>query len=90
MPTVDAHPVDPRDTRWEVWNPRYRVFFWREVGTGYGSRGFDLDTGEADAALAWADQERGENETFTLFAVVDLGEDRGLVRLAGSDPTRSA
>jgi hypothetical protein len=90
MADLDARPVDPRDRRWEVWNPRYRVHFWRRVGDGYASREFDIASGEVDAALAWIGAERAGDETFTLFALVDRGDDRGQVRLAGSDPTRDA
>src|SRR5689334_9841166 len=27
MSKLNARPVDPRDQRWEVWTPRYRVHF---------------------------------------------------------------
>jgi hypothetical protein len=72
---LSARPVDQRDARWEEWSPRYRVYFWRPFGTGFASREFE---------------NRAEQETFTLFAVVDRGDGPGLVRLAGADPTRSA
>lgn len=89
MADLEARPVDPRDQRWEVWNPRYRVYFWRRVGDSYYSREFEIATEAVQDVLAWADENRSPDETFTLFAVVDHG-DRGLVRLAGSDPSRSA
>jgi hypothetical protein len=86
---LDARPVDPRDQRWEVWDPRYRVYFWRQVGDGHHSREFEVAAKEVQDVLAWADERRSAGETFTVFAVVDHG-DRGLVRLAGTDPTRDA
>ena len=84
---LDARPVDPRDHAWELWDPRYRVYFWRRVGDAYHSRAFEIAAEEVGDALRWADENRNAEESFTLFAVVDRG-DRGLVRLAGTDPTR--
>jgi hypothetical protein len=87
---LGASAVDPRDTRWEVWDPRYQVHFWREVGDAYSSRELEIAANQVAAALSWAEAEQADDETFTLFAVVDRGDGRGLVRLAGNDPTRSA
>jgi hypothetical protein len=87
MADLDARPIDPRDPQWEVWNPLYRVYFWRRVGESYSSREFEIAAEEVGDALRWADEQRNAEETFTLFAVVDHG-DPGLVRLAGTDPTR--
>jgi hypothetical protein len=87
---LSARPVDPRDARWEEWSPSYRVYFWRRVGDAFASREFEIRAGDVDAVFAWADENRVEQETFTLFAVVDRGDGPGLVRLAGTDPTRSA
>jgi hypothetical protein len=89
-PNLDARPVDPRDARWEAWNPGYRVYFWRREGDSYTSREFGIATAEVDEVLAWIDDNRLDGETFTLFAVVDRGDGVGVVRLAGVDPTRSA
>jgi hypothetical protein len=85
---LDARPVDPRDTRWEVSSPTYCVYFWRRVGGGYHSEEFQL-SGASDVreVLGWA-EERAEGRTFTAYALVEnaLGEP-GLVQLAGVDPT---
>jgi hypothetical protein len=80
MPDIEARPADPRDRRWEVWNPRYRVHFWQQVGDAHLSREFDITATEVDAALSWIATERADDETFMLFALVDSGADRGLVR----------
>jgi hypothetical protein len=56
---LDAVPVDPRDIRWEVSSPTYRVYFWRRVGGGYHSEEFQL-SGASDVreVLAWAERNR--------------------------------
>lgn len=89
MPELDARLVDPRDSHWELWNPTYRVVLWTRSGNAWASREFEIDAAEVDDVLDWIRQQ-GDTETFTLYAVVDQGKDRGLVRLAGSDPTRCA
>jgi hypothetical protein len=85
---LDARLVDPRDIRWEVSSPTYRVYFWRRVGGDYHSEEFQL-SGASDVreVLAWAER-RAKGRTFTAYALVEnaLGEP-GLVQLAGVDPT---
>jgi hypothetical protein len=84
---LDARLVDPRDTRWEVSSPTYRVYFWRRVGGGYHSEEFQL-SGASDIrdVLAWA-EERAEGRTFTVYALVNALGELGLVQLADVDPT---
>jgi hypothetical protein len=83
---INIRPIDPRTEqtglRWET-DPihDYRVTFWRRGA----SSEFDL-SGAADVheALEWAEEEALAREsTYTLFASVDRGPDRGLVWLAG-------
>lgn len=83
-----ARLVDPRDTIWEAWHPRYRVDFWRSLGQSWESRGFDLTDADVVAVLAWAAEHAEDDETYTVHCVVDRPEGSGLVRLAGEDPTR--
>lgn len=90
MAETKARSIDPRDSRWEVWNPRFRVFFWTRRGDGWASREFEVEADDIDAVRHWIDEQRRDAETFTLFAVIDRGDVRGLVRLFGTDPTRSA
>ena len=90
MPNLDARPVDPRDTHWEVWYPGYRVHFWRREGDTYVSRDFDIAPAEVDEVLAWIEEHRLNGETFALFAIVDRADGMGIIRLVGVDPTRSA
>jgi hypothetical protein len=84
-----AHLVDPRDCRWEVWTPAYRVYFWRLIGDAFSSREFQISNADITMVLEWANLQSNDNETYTVFAVVDRGNGLGLVRLAGDDPTRS-
>lgn len=81
-------PVDPRDTGWEIDSPSYRVYLWRARAGGYESEEFELsgvrDVGEA---IAWAESAARSERTYTLYVLVDQGDDRGLVRLLGVDPT---
>jgi hypothetical protein len=90
MPHLDAREVDPRDGRWEVWNPKYRVFFWgRFAGGGWSERVLEVSDADITSVLAWADQEIQDSETYQVFAVVRHGGEIGLVRLLGEDPPRS-
>ena len=90
MVDLDAHPVDPRDHRWEVWDPAFRVYFWRLIGGGaWESREVQVSASDVTEAVEWADLNASDGETYKLFAVVDRGNDAGLVRLAGRDPTRN-
>jgi hypothetical protein len=84
-----ARPVDPRDTRWEVWNPAFRVYFWRSLGGGWMSREFEISGGDVVEVLAWAADHAEDDETYTVHCVVDGADGTGLVRLAGTDPTRT-
>lgn len=93
-----ARNVDPRDRRWRDEPSAYRIDFWRplgppppegdsDIGRAYESDEWEL-TGvrNVEDAIAWANSVAAGRE-FTLYAVVDRGESRGLVRLCGTDPT---
>jgi hypothetical protein len=82
-------PVDRRDTSWEVWEPLFRVYFWRPLGDAWMSREFELSGGDVLAALAWAAENAADGETYTLHCLVETAGGEGLVRLAGTDPTRT-
>ena len=90
MSDVEAHPVDPRDARWEIWDAEYRVDFWKHLGQGrVGVRELQVSAPDVVAALEWAEAHATDGEIYTLFAVVERGDAAGLVRLAGHDPTRN-
>ena len=80
---MDIAPIDPRDQNWEDVSPRYRVYFFE----GTASDEFEI-TGAPDvgAVLRWADADEA-GRPYVLYARVDDGDDLGLLRLAGFDPT---
>jgi hypothetical protein len=84
-----AWPMDPRDTSWEVWHPRYRVYFWRSLGQMWASREFELSAADVVEVLAWVADQAEDGETYTVHCVVESASGTGLVRLAGADPTRT-
>ena len=51
MTEIQVWPVDPRDQRWEVWSPRFRVSFWRLTVDGWASREFELAATDVVAVL---------------------------------------
>jgi hypothetical protein len=76
--------IDPRDIRWEVPAPHFRVTFWAGATHAYEHDLADTDVLEA---LAWA-EDNANGRTFTIGAVVpDQGDGPGLVHLAGTDPS---
>jgi hypothetical protein len=92
---VDVRPVDPRDTAWEVDEPAYRVYFWRQVpqpiglSPGFESEEFEVTGSDVHGVIAWAEATAGSDRTYTLYALVRrLEQEVGLVRLAGADPLR--
>jgi hypothetical protein len=84
-----AWPVDPRDTSWEVWHPRYRVYFWRLLEQNRASREFEFSAADVVAVLAWAADHAEDDETYTVHCLVEAVDGTGLIRLAGTDPTRT-
>ena len=90
MSTLISRPADPRDQRWEVWDPTYRVCFSTRVSpVGWKSREFEVSDGDIVEVLDWAEWDADDGEIFTVFAIVGDGDRFGVVRLAGEDPTRS-
>jgi hypothetical protein len=84
---LEARPVDKRDTRFEFWEPTYRVYFWRQSGAGWASREFAVSGADAPAVFDWARRNATDDETSTIFAVIRVGDELGLVHLAGTDPS---
>lgn len=80
---MDARAIDPRDQRWEVDRPAYRVHFVRADG---GTEEYELAGGDVLDALAWAHATSGAGRSFLLYARVDGPDGVGLVRLLGEDP----
>jgi hypothetical protein len=94
---MEAQPVDPIDTTWEIRDPGYRVYFWAFLrGEDSSPTSFEWRiTGATDVheVIAWAERERGDR-TYELFLEhVESRESRsgwrdapGLFRLAGTNP----
>jgi hypothetical protein len=79
---VQARPVDPRDTRWQVGSPLYRVYFWADANH---CDEWEVEAADVGEAMSWAEG-RAEGRNFVLYAVVRSSEGLGLVRLAGARP----
>ena len=88
--------VDPRDTGWEVNEPVFRVYFWRELETpvdgaeqAYASDEYEVTDADVREVISWADQQSA-GRTYTLHVLVPhpWPEELGLINLAGNDPTR--
>jgi hypothetical protein len=84
--TVKARRIDPRDERWEIYSPDYRVYFWRPEGISdeWELTGAD----DVEAVMRWA-QDHCDGRTFVIYVNVARNEGLGLVRLFGVDPTRA-
>jgi hypothetical protein len=95
---VKPAPVDPRDARWEVDFPSYRVYFWHRPSAEPGCDRERLMwhceewrlTGAADVheVLAGANGPEARGRVSELFVEVSRGNALGLLRLAGTSPTR--
>jgi hypothetical protein len=85
-----VHSVDPRDTRWEVDRPSYRVYFWRRQSdrpdSGWASEEWQIDGADVGEVLAWADTDQARR-AYTLYVRCESNDGPGLIRLAGTDPT---
>ena len=84
---MDVRPIDPRTDPRPEYGPvhEYRVVFWQR-GSAYEN---DLAGAEdVHEVIEWADAEASARGcTYTLFAKFDHGSSRGIVWLAGIDPT---
>jgi len=88
---VRVRRVDPRDTSWELDQPSYRVYFWtRAAHSNAAPTATEFEISDTDVAdvLGWARRTAGAR-TFALYVVCAIGDTKGLVRLAGEDPTRA-
>ena len=93
---MKAQPVDPRNERWEVSRPVYRVYFWERTDperadSGWSSDEWRLEDADVDEVLEWA-HARAADRRFVAYAEIILSQpdDLGLIRLFGTDPTGSS
>jgi hypothetical protein len=86
MSELSVRPIDPRDQRWEVSVPTFRVNFWRRSGETWSSREFELTGGDVDLVSEWARERTNSGEAFVLYCCVESADGLGLVRLLGHEP----
>jgi len=77
---VQVTAVDPRDTRWEVHHPAYRVYFWQPGLTDE----WKLEGADVDEVLRWA-ADNADGRQYVVYACISDTEGPGLIRLLGSD-----
>jgi ketosteroid isomerase-like protein len=84
--------VDPRDTRWEVPHPIYRVYFWElqrphDPRSRWVSHEWEIGDADIDEVLNWA-RDNAAGRRFVIYVRVVSGQpgEPGLVRLLGTDP----
>ena len=64
-------PIDPRDTRWEVPHPTYRVYFWQRQQphnplSGWASDEWEIHDADIDEVLNWARDNAGEGGSSSM------------------------
>jgi hypothetical protein len=86
---VQVVQVDPRESTFEDLSPAYRVNLWRSLGTSgaFESTEFELTDADVDEVLEWARTSAGSDRAYVVYVVVQASNDRGLLRIAGADPT---
>lgn len=97
---MQVRTVDPTDNHHTFDAPAYRVYFWkrpvvatlpegiREEQMLYTSWEYELtECHNVREAIAWADENVGAGRTYTLYARIELGDRRVMIRLFGIDPT---
>jgi hypothetical protein len=83
---MDAQRIDPRGIIWEVDDPIYRVYFWRD--TDNASEEWRLtEAASFRDVQAWADAQVQTGWTYQVFAEVTTEQGLGTLRLFGTDPT---
>jgi len=87
---VHAYPVDPRDAGWEISQPAYRVYFWKQQNehdpSGWISEEWELRDGDIGEVQAWA-HATAEGRLLVIYACVNIDGQIGLIRLSGNEPT---
>jgi hypothetical protein len=84
--------VDPWDISWDEDQPSYRVHCrTRPAHSNAGPTCAEVEVTETDVAdvLTWAHR-TAASRRFVLYTVCDHTLRRGLVRLAGDEPTRGS
>lgn len=91
---IEERPVDRYEVRWVEDEPTYQVHFWKRLNAPdpplrpmWLQDSYRL-TGVAGVQEAheWA-QARADGRDIAIYAELDRGDQHGLVRLMGFDPT---
>jgi hypothetical protein len=89
---MQVQRVDPRDIRWELDQPVYRVHFWRSLaetaGDGWASEEWGIRDADVSEVLTWTAHAK-EHRAFAVYVCFSNDGGPGLVRLLGKDPTAS-
>ncbi len=80
--------VDPRDQRWQVDRPTYRVALWSVNGDALVVWWHELHGPDVDEVLAWT-AEHAQGRTSVVYVVHSDRDGLGLFRVAGTDPSAS-
>jgi len=98
--TVNVEGVDPRDVKWEVDFPAYRVYFWHQPPAPPGVAQEQVmfhcteyrlsDVVDVAEVLDWVRVTVRGDHTYTLYVEQRDADGLGLVRLMGEDPTAGA
>jgi hypothetical protein len=88
---MEVSLIDPRDTKWEVTYPTYRVTFWlqqrrNQHASEWASEEWSIKDADIDQVLAWA-QDKAQTRPFIIYAYIAASDGPGLIRLFGTDPT---
>lgn len=87
---MQVRRVDPRDIRWEIDTPAYRVYFWSRPGdhpdSSWASDEWQIEGADVQEVMAWAGTDKSRR-AYTLYVCCTRGTEPGLIRLHGSDPT---
>ena len=90
---MQARLVDPRDARWEVDAPAYRVYFWEPAsgssGPGWASEEWEISDTDVREILDWASRDT-KHRKYTLYACCACNGELGLIRLLGCGRTENA
>jgi len=79
---LNAQGVDPRDTRWEVDRPSYRVYFWEP---GLSDEWQLTDADDVREVMAWAEA-NANGRQFVVYVAAEDRDQPGLIRLFGVEP----
>ncbi len=86
---MEARPIDPRDVRWEVDYPTYRVYFWR-LRDSLSNEWRLTEVVNVHDVLAWADARVQPGWTYQVFIEATGEQGLGAIRLLGLDPSAPA